>query len=329
MRRLANDSRSPSSFYDERHTRGWMDYWSEDKLSRVLALVQNAIPSGDATVLEYGCGTGTFTQALKKRFPSLDVHGCDISPKGIEKAGARCPEATFHWLNEGTAEPSIPQCDVIYTHHVLEHVQDLDAAVAHIATLLRPGGRVWHILPCGNYGSIEYRLATLVRDGIATDGSGLFYLDDISHVRRLTSKDLEAVANRCGLRLECAYFANQFWGGLEYLAAQLYWGLFEWLNPARAWNFWAGAQLLALLLVFAPISILRIMPRHILRTLGEKRPFWKRVGFYLLAPFALMALPFSWVLDKIFIRIREWEWKRRKDVPNGGEMYLLFSKTEC
>src|ERR1017187_7488440 len=155
MRHLENQSITPQAFYDTRHARGWMDYWADDKLDRVLASVQDALPSRNCTVLEFGCGTGTFTQALKMRFPTLDVHGCDISPRGIEKAKARCPQATFHLLAGETADPPIPQCDVIYTHHVLEHVEDLEAAMPQIALLLRPGGYVWHILPCGNVGSIE------------------------------------------------------------------------------------------------------------------------------------------------------------------------------
>ena len=54
---------TPREFYDGRHARGWKDYRAEDKLDRVIAKVEEALPSGTCTVLEYGCGTGNFTKA--------------------------------------------------------------------------------------------------------------------------------------------------------------------------------------------------------------------------------------------------------------------------
>src|SRR5579884_572467 len=303
-----------------------MDYWSNEKLDRVLSLIEASLPSRDARVLEYGCGTGTFAMALKQRFPNLDVHGCDISPKGIEKARARCAEVNYHLLGD-RALPSASY-DVVYTHHVLEHVQDLEATVADIARLVKPDGTVLHILPCGNAGSVEHRLASLARNGISKDGSGLFFLDDISHVRRLTSAELQSLREKYGLSLEHAFFANQIWSGFEYLTAQLYWGLFNWLNPKRAKNTRAAIELFILLMVCMPISLLRVMPPHIIRSIGDKRPFWKRMAFYLLLPFAAVVYPLSRLLNWTLIRIREWEWKEKKNRPNGGEMYLAFRKSK-
>jgi SAM-dependent methyltransferase len=324
MRHNTDSDQKPADFYDERHSRGWMDYWAHEKVNRVLSLVEDALPSSCATVIEYGCGTGTFTSALKRRFPDLDAHGCDISPKGVEKARVRCPGATFHLLYCQLWEPPLPQADLIYTHHVLEHVDDVDAVLADIARQLKPGGRVLHVMPCGNTGSVEYWLASRMRNGIAQDGTGLLCMDDISHVRRLTSAQLEHFCAKHGLVTESRYFANQFWGGWEYIAGQPYWNLLLWLNPTNARNLWSAFQLCALLTLLLPISVLRKTPVQVLGTLFQPRPIWKKALFFLLAPLCSVAYPFSKALDIVLIRIREWEWKRHKTRPNGTEMYLTF-----
>jgi SAM-dependent methyltransferase len=319
-------TQTPEVFYDQRHARGWMDYWAQDKIDRVLNLIVSALPSAKATVLEYGCGTGVFTAALKAARPDLEVHGCDISPLGIQKARAGHSDIRFHLLTEAGAEPELPEPDVVYTHHVLEHVQDLEGTIAHIAHLVRPGGRVLHILPCGNSGSLEHNIATLIANGVASDGTGLFSLDDISHVRRLTSSDLEGVAARHGLVLERAFYANQFWGDIEYLSAQLYWGLLGWLNPRKARSAVAAGQLLALLLVFLSLSVIRIMPPYILKTFRYKRRLWKAVAFWLLVVPSAVLYPISAAINRSLIVAREWEWRHHKERRNGGEMYLLFTR---
>src|SRR5262249_25093579 len=158
--------------------------------------------------------------------------GCDISNTGIRKAAQRCPDIPFYCLGDTDVITMAGQFDLIYTHHVLEHVTDLTDVLNTISKLLKPSGRVLHIAPCGNHDSFEQRITALAAS--APDTSGRFVTDDSSHVRRLTSGQLTAASQPAGLTLESARFANQFWGSIEYLSNYYYGSiLLDWINPAR------------------------------------------------------------------------------------------------
>ena len=90
-------------------------------------------------VLDVGCGKGRFARILKERNPSAEIWGLDISaemlryvPEGIQtKQGAMTdlpfPDAWF---------------DATYATESLEHAVEIEAAVAEMCRVTRPGGRV-------------------------------------------------------------------------------------------------------------------------------------------------------------------------------------------
>ena len=207
---------------------GWMDFWPEDKKQRVINLIRDTGIGPRGRVLEYGCGVGVFAEALKHAIPSLDVHGCDISDIGVQKAAARCPDVRFHKIDSAELARLEGTFDVVYSHHVLEHVHDVSDVMRRIHALLKPGGKALHIVPCGNPGSLEYVINELTA-GI--DNSGRFFTDDSSHVRRLTSGELTTSCLESGFQAREAVFANQFWGGVDYLTGEYHWTLLRWLNP--------------------------------------------------------------------------------------------------
>jgi SAM-dependent methyltransferase len=316
----------PEEYYSARHAANWMEYWPDNRKSRVIGLIADAGVGGADRVLEFGCGVGVFTHALKSAMPSLEVHGCDISRTGIAKSRERAPLVHFHLLTDAGAEPPLSTFDFIYTHHVLEHVADLGAALEQIAGLLKPGGKVLHILPCANPGSLQHRIALLVRGGVSRVPETRFCIDDSSHVRRPTSSELEAAFARCGLVLRQARFAGQFWGSLEYLSKESHHTLMRWLNPTCAVSLWASLKLLAWLLFLVPLFWLRNMPPYILNTFRHRRSRSKQALVYGLLPLALLLWPVSICLDKLLNTARDWEWRHRSTQPNGAEMYLLFER---
>ena len=187
-------------YYDERHARGWMDIWPDDKKQRVIELIKDAAVKPYARVLEYGCGVGVFAEkAVKHAFPSLDVHGCDISAVGVVRAAERCKNVTFHKVESDDLACLAGTFDLVYTHHVLEHVVDLDAVLGHIKELLKPGGKVLHIVPCANPESLDTKISCLSDTGV--NSAGRFCCDDSSHVRRMTSADLVESCQHFGLDL--------------------------------------------------------------------------------------------------------------------------------
>jgi ubiquinone/menaquinone biosynthesis C-methylase UbiE len=314
-----------AEYYDERHERGWMDHWPDGKKARVIGLIQEfGLPPG-AKVLEYGCGVGVFTEAMKRALPQLEVHGCDISATGVRKASNRCPDIPFHLLGQSDLTALRGQFDVIYTHHVLEHVTDLDQALDTIAQLLKPGGRVLHIVPCSNPGSLEQRISSLIDPDV--DPNGRFSSDDSSHLRRPSSSQLIAAMSPHGFGFERALYANQFWGGIEYLTAQYHWTLLEWLNPARGFSSIAKIRLFILAAWLLPLALLRQGPRYVLQGLAKRSSTAKLLFFACLSPLAVVAYPFSIGVDKLVRALRDAEWRRGRQGSGGSEMYAMFRKS--
>lgn len=315
---------TPAEYYDERHARGWMHAWPAYKKNRIVRLVRELVPGPQARVLEFGCGEGVFAAAVKAACPTLEAHGCDISGAGVAKARDRFPDVEFHWLSPGGASVQPGAFDLVFSHHVLEHVQDLEDALSFTAGLLKPRGKVMHVIPCGNRGSVEFRLSTAVKDGIGA--GGLFALDDISHVRRLTTAELESACRGAGLALRQAFYANQFWGGLDYLTGIYHGTIREWLRAFRGRSPLGSARLFCLLALLLAASLVRNGPAYVLSTVAHRRAAWKRALFTVAAPFAVLAYPVSRLMSLLLETARNLEWRFGKTRPNGSEAYLIFEK---
>jgi 2-polyprenyl-3-methyl-5-hydroxy-6-metoxy-1,4-benzoquinol methylase len=313
-----------SEYYDERHARGWMDFWPEDKKQRVISLIRNAGIGERGRVLEYGCGVGVFAEALKQAIPSLDVHGCDISEVGVQKAGARCPDVRFHKIDSAELGRLEGTFDLVYSHHVLEHVHDVADVMRKIHALLRPGGKALHIVPCGNAGSLEYKITALTT---GVDSAGRFSTEDSSHVRRLTSPELTATCREYGFQPRQAVFANQFWGGVDYLTGEYHWTLLRWLNPRGGKNGAARLQLLLMAIILVGVSLLRRGPAYVLQMLRKPVGAAKKLLFLAALPLAILLYPVSFLCDRMIWRLKEREWRLDRNSENGSEMYCLFEKS--
>jgi SAM-dependent methyltransferase len=97
------------------------------------------------TVLDVGCGTGLLAADMALTVgESGRVHGVDPSRDTLAMARRRCADWPWVELLEGTAT-SLPQADATFdavvSTQVLEYVPDVDAALAEMHRVLRPGGR--------------------------------------------------------------------------------------------------------------------------------------------------------------------------------------------
>jgi trans-aconitate 2-methyltransferase len=96
-----------------------------------------------SVVVDLGCGPGTLTAALARRWPDAEVRGIDSSAEMIEAARA-LPDAAGLRLSfaEGDVRDFTPDgdVDVIVSNAVLQWVPDHLAVVSRWAGFLRPGG---------------------------------------------------------------------------------------------------------------------------------------------------------------------------------------------
>lgn len=91
---------------------------------------------GRPRILEVGCGAGWTAEGLSRLGP---VVGVDLSPRAVEAARRRCPDAEFITGDFFNAPLSGP-FDVVTTADTIAHVSDQQAFVDRVADLLRPGG---------------------------------------------------------------------------------------------------------------------------------------------------------------------------------------------
>ena len=164
-------------------------------------------------------------------------------------------------------------------------------------------------------------MARLVKNGV-DQKAGRFYYEGPGHLRRLTSAELIAICNENQLRLKQQLFANQFWGGIEFLTEPRPEVLVTWLDPRRGTGIGSGLILGILATGLIAIALGRL-PARIVSAVRRRR---RSPSFYVLLPLALALWPLSAPIDHAIRWSRQWEWHRRADDADGSEMYLIFER---
>jgi len=98
----------------------------------VVGVVRHYAPAG-ASVLDVGCGPGDLLEVLA----GYDRHGVDISADYVALARRH---GSVSVANAQALPHGSDSFDVVVCADVLEHVLDLNAAVAEALRVLRPGG---------------------------------------------------------------------------------------------------------------------------------------------------------------------------------------------
>ena len=90
-------------------------------------------------VADIGCGKGRFARLVKERFPRAQVAAVDLA----EAMLARVPSNIHRIAASMTALPlASASMDAAYATESLEHAIDIPAAVAELARIVKPGGRI-------------------------------------------------------------------------------------------------------------------------------------------------------------------------------------------
>jgi SAM-dependent methyltransferase len=147
-------------------------------------LEAEVVATGARRVVDCGSGEGGVVLALAARHPRLRVDGVEVSATNVRLARRlnRYANATFR---EGLAEEvdqlfPAGSVDLVYSFAVLEHVRDVDATLAAMRRILRPGGRLCFVVPMH-----EFRATGPLPDYAPVHG----YAD---HCRVFTERELRA-----------------------------------------------------------------------------------------------------------------------------------------
>lgn len=87
-----------------------------EKFLKIGAL---AIPDDTKSILDLGIGTGNFSLEIKKRIPSIKIHGIDLDERALKTAKIKIPDAKL--CNGNILNSPFPKTDYIIsslaTHH--------------------------------------------------------------------------------------------------------------------------------------------------------------------------------------------------------------------
>lgn len=93
-------------------------------------------------VLDVGCGTGLMLRRLRARRPDVTFQGIDLSPEMIAVAREEDPGGSYRTGDVTKLEDAANTYDWVTTFYTLRNFPDLDAALAELLRVLKPGGRL-------------------------------------------------------------------------------------------------------------------------------------------------------------------------------------------
>lgn len=308
------------SFYENRYSDNYMDEWDNEKKNRIEVLINRIKLPENGNLLDFGCGAGVFTQLLKKILPAWNIYGCDVSEHAIEKAKVKNPQCHFFNHNSKTGIQFNNFFNFIFSHHVLEHVFDIEDTIKKISNYCTINSYVFHILPCGNPHSLEYEICLLVKNGI-DKVNNRFFFEDIGHLRRLSSDQLTLLHNANHFNLENQLFANQYYYGIRWMAESSKEFILNITEPKNAINNTSKDKLTKI-----RKKLLRTHQGFI-EVKQNKSPFFLSMNHLKQAihnPFVYMKKLYKMSLYLFIKMMSIIEWRTWKHKKNGSEMYMLY-----
>jgi SAM-dependent methyltransferase len=135
------------------------------------------------TVVDMACGEGYGTAVLARRAPN--VTGVDANPEAHEHARLRYSEPGVRFVRDMVDRYSEP-CDAVVFLQTIEHVQDPEATLSHLRSMLRPDGALYVSTP---------NVLTLAPEGEERSGNPW-------HVREYRHEEFRALCESCSSDVE-------------------------------------------------------------------------------------------------------------------------------
>ncbi|HOA72204.1 MAG TPA: methyltransferase domain-containing protein [Phycisphaerae bacterium] len=309
-----DDDLACQRFYDARYASGYMEEWPARRVARVREIIADLGLPAKGTAVDFGCGNGVFAAVLRDSLPGWRIVGLDVSRIAIANARRTVLGCEFHHLDESdTRTPGesrgdwVGEADLLFTHHVLEHVRDLDRCWTRMAGLMKPRSWMLHVLPCGNPGSFEHRLCSLRADGIDAQAGGRFFYEDPAHLRRLQTGDMVRWAGRFGYRVARAYYGHHQVEAVDWLSGNGVRFVLDLCDPTKAVDAKAARELTKIRR--------RLLWMALVKRLARDRRMWMQP----------LAVPAKWMTNR-WAQAANREWQQMRDDPAGSEMYLAFRR---
>lgn len=316
-----HDINTATEFYDNRYEDGYMEEWDELKKEKVRETIRNLNLPQSGSALDFGCGNGVFTKIIKEVLPQWEVYGVEISRVAVQNAKRKNPGIIFFEATESSTY--LNKFDFLFSHHVIEHVQNLEETFSIINNYLKPVSFQLHILPCGNAGSYEYEICKLKTRGIDPNSENRFFFEEPGHLRRLTTEDFQKQESKINFKLSAAWYSNQKYGAINWITKSSPRFVKRLTNAADAIDKYSALLLNSMRRNLLPLTYLQFPYSKYWLIKNQWRK--KSTDFIKLAILfipAMIAKPFYFFLQN---KAKE-EWLKRKTEMNGSEMYLYFRR---
>jgi SAM-dependent methyltransferase len=133
------------SKYENQHVDGALSVYDRKRFPETVELIAGSLPDRNIRILEIGCSTGGLLEALQAAGYTRVV-GLDPSPVCTRLARERCSAATITGSLSDLG-PEMGPFDLVILGSVLEHLRDMEAAMASLKTLLSPQGHLYLEVP--------------------------------------------------------------------------------------------------------------------------------------------------------------------------------------
>jgi trans-aconitate methyltransferase len=316
-----HDEKQSAEFYEDRYEQGYMEEWPIEKKRKILRIIRELQLPPEGEALDFGCGNGVVTEIIRQALPAWKVYGTDISGTAIANANNRYPDCTFFTADD--PEFGNKKFDLVFTHHVFEHVYDLNEVFGQMNEYLKPEAAMIHFLPCGNKGSFEHKISLLRKEGIDKELGNRYFFEDKGHVRRLTTEEMRRLCETKGFELKKEYYSNQYYGAVNWITTYSPKFVLNIADASRAVDEDASRKLRIIRRQLILITALRLPVQMVNKFLHKKN---KKLKHYVLLGLGLPLYPFSYPFDRYWKQKAAAEFNARSHERNGSEMCLYFQR---
>jgi SAM-dependent methyltransferase len=122
-----------------------------DRSSREHALnrVRRAASDSNPSIIEIGCSSGFVLKLLRQNFPSAMIVGADYVRGPLQALSSELPDLPLLQFDLTNCPLPDASFDIVVLLNVLEHIEDDNKALLHVARILKPGGTAIIEVPAG------------------------------------------------------------------------------------------------------------------------------------------------------------------------------------
>jgi 2-polyprenyl-3-methyl-5-hydroxy-6-metoxy-1,4-benzoquinol methylase len=137
------------------HSNALMRWMAWRRVEEVARLIRDSLPhrngSGDATIMDFGCGTGVLFEEIASR--ANKVIGVDLvlKPAQLLVDEWQLDNVTLMHPDEARTELPAHSLDAIVAAEVLEHIDPLGSTIAFFRNRLKPNGKLLVSVPTENF----------------------------------------------------------------------------------------------------------------------------------------------------------------------------------